>query len=354
MGFDTDLIISSIDDELKCPICYRLLEDPVQGVNCDHVFCRLCINSWLNSSNKCPIDREQLFKHHLTSAPKILVNLINRLEAKCSNSAHGCNVTLPLGLLCEHLKWCYFRSVNEKPQSVNLESEFEKDANNRKSSEFDQNQNTIPNDLKMLRQMCDLSGDLKQINEQIDLIKFKMNENKVRSKLINETIGDHKLNVTCCTEKIRKLRQPLKKLLLRQYNLDEDEEEDEFDTVVKDDCGVCEKESDTKLDCNKRKWTTINVKNLSSFITIDILREYLRQNDVECESIVEEKLISADCKDFLIKIKSKDRLKIVTAQLWPRGVIVTELETSSVLIGACLSNEYPTLRIQPGLSYWRF
>ena len=38
-----------------CPVCMKLLFDPIECKNCENAFCTPCINSWLKrSKDECP------------------------------------------------------------------------------------------------------------------------------------------------------------------------------------------------------------------------------------------------------------------------------------------------------------
>lgn len=41
---------------LVCPICQQIFQEPVISVKCGHTFCRLCIESMVQTGAPCPID----------------------------------------------------------------------------------------------------------------------------------------------------------------------------------------------------------------------------------------------------------------------------------------------------------
>lgn len=49
-----------VDEELICPICSGVLQEPVHTPQCEHAFCKKCINNWLTQSTTCPIDRSPI------------------------------------------------------------------------------------------------------------------------------------------------------------------------------------------------------------------------------------------------------------------------------------------------------
>lgn len=106
MGFELNRFQGDVDEELVCPICYGVLEDPLQVPVCEHAFCRKCIQEWLQRQNNCPVDRETLSAVQLRQVPRILKNLLSRLTINCDNFSHGCTRQLKLDALPEHLEQC--------------------------------------------------------------------------------------------------------------------------------------------------------------------------------------------------------------------------------------------------------
>lgn len=44
MGYDLARFPNgNVDEELICPICTSVLEEPLQAPNCEHAFCSACI-----------------------------------------------------------------------------------------------------------------------------------------------------------------------------------------------------------------------------------------------------------------------------------------------------------------------
>ncbi|XP_022229786.1 E3 ubiquitin-protein ligase NRDP1 [Drosophila obscura] len=106
MGYDVNRFQGEVDEELTCPICSGVLEDPLQAVMCEHAFCRGCINEWLTRQPTCPVDRNALTTANLRAVPRILRNLLSRLSITCDNAPYGCTAVLKLDVYNSHLEDC--------------------------------------------------------------------------------------------------------------------------------------------------------------------------------------------------------------------------------------------------------
>lgn len=103
MGFDIGRFCGTVDEELICPICAGVLDDPLQvkiifflisralaifpnsflfiqfqAPTCEHAFCKRCIQEWLNHQPVCPVDRQCITPIQLRPVPRILKNLLSR------------------------------------------------------------------------------------------------------------------------------------------------------------------------------------------------------------------------------------------------------------------------------------
>lgn len=106
MGYDVCRFQGEVDEELICPICSAVLEDPRLAPECEHAFCADCIHEWLNRQQTCPVDRRSISIAELKPVPRILKNLLSRLEIRCDNEEYGCATVVKLDILNMHLKEC--------------------------------------------------------------------------------------------------------------------------------------------------------------------------------------------------------------------------------------------------------
>ena len=81
MGFDITRFESTVDDELICAICEGVLQNPIQVVSCEHVFCSDCLDQWIAKGKKnCPLDREAIKGGEDMKAPRIVINLLAKTD----------------------------------------------------------------------------------------------------------------------------------------------------------------------------------------------------------------------------------------------------------------------------------
>lgn len=78
MGYELTRFQGDVDEELVCPICAGVLEEPLQAAVCEHAFCRACITEWLSRQPTCPVDRNAITTTNLRPVPRILKNLLAR------------------------------------------------------------------------------------------------------------------------------------------------------------------------------------------------------------------------------------------------------------------------------------
>ncbi|XP_054161300.1 E3 ubiquitin-protein ligase NRDP1-like [Oppia nitens] len=92
-GYDCDRFVnlSPADRaELTCSICQDIFYCPVIAQCCRQTFCEDCINNWLSTNNTCPYDRKTLTTEALTRPPRVMVNMLGKLQIKCDFRDKGC------------------------------------------------------------------------------------------------------------------------------------------------------------------------------------------------------------------------------------------------------------------------
>lgn len=108
--------VSAYDSNLMCPICRSAFVDPVVIADCDHHFCRDCLDyttSWNQHSGTCPTCRRPGRLIGSGSASKLLLNILDDLVVKCPNQLEGCDKQVKRGHLLDHINlYCDCTLIN--------------------------------------------------------------------------------------------------------------------------------------------------------------------------------------------------------------------------------------------------
>jgi E3 ubiquitin-protein ligase NRDP1 len=112
MGLDENRFNSEVDEEFRCSICRDIIEDPI-ATQCEHVFCKLCINKWLQKDFSCPVDRKPLNNSQLCEPNRFFRNFYLKLELKCEFESNGCKKFCKIEDLFNHQKKCKYNPIVE-------------------------------------------------------------------------------------------------------------------------------------------------------------------------------------------------------------------------------------------------
>lgn len=108
--FDLDQFHTPPDPDLMCPICQSVLDDGVESP-CHHLFCRPCIEKWLEKRPSCPTCRGVLLTDDLHPVVPMVRNMINHLQMKCPYAKNGCKKAIQLKNFETHVQGCGFLCV---------------------------------------------------------------------------------------------------------------------------------------------------------------------------------------------------------------------------------------------------
>ena len=106
-----------VDQELTCCICRGVLDRPQYSVGCGHTFCTDCLTQRLNQTDKCPIDIHFSLtnnRENLQPAPRIIQNMIDKVELFCEFSDFGCDKYIRKDMMANHLKECEFNPKSKR------------------------------------------------------------------------------------------------------------------------------------------------------------------------------------------------------------------------------------------------
>lgn len=107
MGYDSSRFTAEISEELLCSICSEVLEEAIT-TDCEHLFCRKCITDWLSVNRTCPIDRLYITGRNIRAAPRVIRNLLGKLEIRCDYVSDGCQAIVALESLQKHVNDCFY------------------------------------------------------------------------------------------------------------------------------------------------------------------------------------------------------------------------------------------------------
>lgn len=112
MGLDVEVFVDQVNNDLLCPFCTKVLEDPVASA-CGHTFCNPCLQKALSKKCKvCPKCDQDLTMVQITPACDKLIEELGRLSLHCKNQTVGCKTVANLEDMEDHLgRECQYRSV---------------------------------------------------------------------------------------------------------------------------------------------------------------------------------------------------------------------------------------------------
>lgn len=107
--------VGSYDHNLMCAICHCPFVEPAR-LDCDHVFCRDCINQALMHQTRdakcCPACRTKTRRISTIPVPKIINRILDDLVVRCPFSKEGCAEELPRGAVQDHVdRYCIYSEV---------------------------------------------------------------------------------------------------------------------------------------------------------------------------------------------------------------------------------------------------
>ena len=87
-------------EELNCPICLGILQEPYLTACCGNHFCEDCVEKVKEGASKCPLCQEAPLNGIIN---KGLRRKLNELKVYCMHKETGCNWIGDVGKLEKHL-----------------------------------------------------------------------------------------------------------------------------------------------------------------------------------------------------------------------------------------------------------
>ncbi|XP_046920220.2 E3 ubiquitin-protein ligase NRDP1 [Dermatophagoides farinae] len=110
MGYDINRFKSRLPNEIICGICFGVLDDPQEIIECGHMFCHNCIYRWLDdpyyNTVTCPICRRDICVDDIRPAIDSVRQYINRLRIRCDFDHLGCIADVRLEDYGRHYTQC--------------------------------------------------------------------------------------------------------------------------------------------------------------------------------------------------------------------------------------------------------
>lgn len=92
-GYDPSIFKTKPQDEDICSVCLKVVRDAVESDHCSHMFCKDCIEAWLERNKNCPLCKEKMELSSLMKCGQIRMRLL-RQPVKCI--AKGCEKEMDL------------------------------------------------------------------------------------------------------------------------------------------------------------------------------------------------------------------------------------------------------------------
>lgn len=117
-GFELERFVDTPRKDFQCPVCFGVVRDPLECVQCGMLICKKCANDVFNTNRlpdhpgfprkmrlTCPVCRSKAIPREPSL---LLTKYINSLKIKCKNRLYGCEEIFPLDAIKTHQKACKF------------------------------------------------------------------------------------------------------------------------------------------------------------------------------------------------------------------------------------------------------
>ena len=197
-----------VPEDLTCTICMTVAMDP-RITPCQHVFCKSCINSALDISQLCPIDRQECSIHQLVPLQGCLFRIWSNIQVKCGNG--GCTWNGSIEDYLNHVNQCNSAQHTQDLSSMREEMETLKEENSRLNQQLQQKRSELGT----------LTQDNRNLNQRLrhkeaELVVLTQDNHDLRRELKNkrETLKQENGNL----RRELKNRPNLPPLFVGEYN----------------------------------------------------------------------------------------------------------------------------------------
>ncbi len=180
--------IENIEEDITCPICQGVINDPYFCNKCQNNFCQNCIKKWESKNKECPFrcKKPEYIPNRFLS--KIFSEL---LKFKCEKD---CDKIIPYKDVNNHYKNCKKEDFKEKyyecateMEILKVQMENYKDIEN-ELDEIKEKNNDLENELDEIKEKNnDLENELDEIKEKNNDLQYQLdNANQRNNDLENE------------------------------------------------------------------------------------------------------------------------------------------------------------------------
>ena len=441
MGFDVDLFLQPLSPTLLCPLCRRVLEDPIQSTKCEHVFCELCAlgkrivlhdgETVLLSPTKidhhleiqCPLDYLPLSADLLQPVQNdLLLQRLDSLRMRCPHP--GCLQMDSLLHMRLHRSTCEFAHPINQSESVQrfvgqsrrngqelidlryalqrLKQTFERDAQH---------------ELQIHDRLIRCESDLQHLNERLKQLRESMVKlvapvdppSSSNGRQLPPLSNCQQINLVHSAGVHHSMDYRMLMRNQSSHHQLRSEQPNAFDSfhfastsVNSSPSPASSSDRSTGNDLNSL-WTNLMetdpgfgirrcglpgdsspgelqtcvafIRNLNEFLNENILREYLRQNEICLLGCDPQVTIYDRSRDFRLLFLKRDFHRLFDARLWPAGSSINLVPSSSsssffsdhstrqpkqehpqqdvVVVHGNRIQDLPVLFIRSGLTYWR-
>ncbi|XP_046841383.1 kelch-like protein 4 isoform X2 [Xenia sp. Carnegie-2017] len=224
-GYEQERFLDKVHPRFECPICFKIIKDPLQCPN-QHHFCRSCIEKCLLSSNKCPQCNCPITSETLQDVPRIVTEMLEDHDIRCKNVNRGCPEIMKLQFLERHEKNCGYSPTlcrNKGCDEVLNENEIEE--HERERCEF---RLIDCEECKMMlvfryrrSHSCFLRKEIDELTKRLDMFEKSQND---RSKHVEEQVRLNRNEMVTHVEEQMKLnRDEMVKHVEEQVTLNHNE-----------------------------------------------------------------------------------------------------------------------------------
>ena len=98
-------IYLAFKEDVTCPICSKLIINPLMCMNCQNVYCKKCIDDWSKKNNKCPNRcKNPKYKKSIEKC-----NTLSKLKFKCEK----CGKEIKYDDVKKHADTCEANIINK-------------------------------------------------------------------------------------------------------------------------------------------------------------------------------------------------------------------------------------------------